>query len=137
MTLYIILQLRYCTCPITKIHDITRPILTRRMFIDAFTLSSQGNLPIWQFQIFGANPHNTDFLVPFSAYGYIIRTQLFIITGRMERAVQWPLCQEQLLPPCMYSYLNYCIACPLNSMVPQLLFSRSTNFFTFLIIHCS
>ncbi len=37
--------------PCSQSAGITSPILTSWMLTDAFTVSSQGNLPIWQFQI--------------------------------------------------------------------------------------
>jgi hypothetical protein len=66
------------------------------MFIDAFTISSQGNLRIYQLQILGAILYDVDLEITFNACRYIIQTQRYILTGWIGLAVQRLLCHEQV-----------------------------------------
>jgi hypothetical protein len=61
--------------------DPASPILTGRMFIGAFTVSSQGRLPTWQPWIIWSQLKNMNYFITFSVYECMIKTQLYVFKG--------------------------------------------------------
>jgi hypothetical protein len=77
--------MRFIPGPCSQSTDLTSPILTSWMFIDADAVSSRSNLPFWWIQILEASLHDTDFFFFRLHLGYIIRTKdtLYILMGWM------------------------------------------------------